>query len=314
MIESLRIVSFNVFPEAYEMVSSWAANAGHQIILLVTSPSPRGERYGAGHRELIAMLPAQQDVLVSSRLRRTVAPVLAALSPDLIISASFPHRIPPAVTGIPRYGAVNLHPAPLPRGRGPNPQRLIYEGDLTVTGTLHRIVPEFDAGAILSQRERRLPDDVSGEAIFAAWKDLLAEALDEGVARAVSGEPGETQEEALATYAAPFTEAEYWLDWDEPARTIQRRAAALNMFQPLARAYVDGQPMHISHICAHPGMVPAAIPGTVVSRNGDTITIQVADGTVEVSTAPLGDAESRVSPALGDGHGMPCRYKATAAR
>lgn len=297
MTESLRIVSFNVFPEAYEMVSGWAENAGHQIILLVTSPSPRGERYGAGHRELIATLPPRQDVLVSTRLRRIVAPVLAALSPDLIISASFPQRIPPPVTGIPRYGAVNLHPAPLPRGRGPNPQRLIYEGDLTVTGTLHRIVPEFDAGAILSQRERRLPDDISGEAIFTAWKDLLLEAMDEGVARAVSREPGETQNESLATYAAPFTEAEYWLDWDEPARTIQRRAAALNMFQPLARADVDGYPMHVSHVRACPGIAPAAIPGTVVSRAGDTITIQVADGTIDVTAEPLAMSEMNAMPA-----------------
>jgi methionyl-tRNA formyltransferase len=296
MTESLRIVSFNVFPDAYAMVSNWAKSAGHKIVLLVTTPSPKGQRYGAGHRELIAALPPEQDVLVSSRLRRTVAPVLAALAPDLIISASFPHRIPTEVTDIPRYGAVNLHPAPLPRGRGPNPLRLIYEGDTMVAGTLHRIVPEFDAGAILSKRERRLPDDMTSDTIMSAWFELLVEALDEGVPRAAQGEPGEPQDEMLATYAAPFTEDERWLRWDEPARAIQRRAAALNVLPPFAHAYVDGQPMRVSRICAQPGFASAAVPGTVLSRGNDTITIQVADGTVDVTAEPLGMSELSSMP------------------
>jgi methionyl-tRNA formyltransferase len=291
MTESLRIVSFNVFPAAYEMVAGWAKSAGHQIVLLVTSPSPRGERYGAGHRELLAALPPRQDALVSSRLRRTVAPMIAALAPDLIISASFPHRIPPEITNIPRYGAVNLHPAPLPRGRGPNPLRLIYEGDTTAAGTLHRIVPEFDAGAILSKRERRLPDDLSSDTIMSAWFELLVEALDEGVPRAARGEPGEPQDETLATYAAPFTEDERWLRWDEPALAIQRRAAALNVLPPFAHAYIDGQPMRVSRVSARPGTAPAATPETVLSRTAETFIIRVADGTVEVTATPLDASE-----------------------
>jgi methionyl-tRNA formyltransferase len=286
MSNGLCIVSFNVFPEAYELVAGWAKSRGHRIVLLVASPSARGERYGAGHRELIASLPPEQDVLVSMRLRRTVAPTVATLAPDLIVSAAFPQRIPPEVTAIPRYGAVNLHPAPLPRGRGPNPQRLIYEGEMSVAATLHRIAPEFDAGATLSQRERRLPDDLTSEDIMTGWKDLLIETLDEGVARAVRGEAGETQDEALATYAAPFREEEWWLDWNEPAQTIQRRVAALNVFQPLARAYFQGEPLQILGVRAQAGMAPAGAPGTVLGREGHLVLMQTGIGVLEVNTEP----------------------------
>lgn len=285
MTEPLRIVSFNVLPMAYAMVAAWARQRGHRIVLLVTSP--QSERYGAGHRELIAALPAEQEVLLTTRMRRTVAPVIAALSPDLIVAATFPHRIPPEVTAIPRYGAVNLHPAPLPRGRGPNPPRLIYEGDLTVAGTLHRIAPEFDVGPILSQHTRRLPDEVTSEAIFAAWGELLVAALDEGVARAVAGEPGIVQDETLATYAAPFSGDECWLCWDEPALTIQRRAAALNLMGPQARAVIYDDPVIVTSVRTRPGLTLAASPGTVLSSNGDTFVLRVADGTVEVRTRPL---------------------------
>ena len=53
------------------------------IVLLVTSPSPKGERYGQGHRELIATLPPEQDALVTTRMRRTAArPLPSGLIPN----------------------------------------------------------------------------------------------------------------------------------------------------------------------------------------------------------------------------------------
>lgn len=287
MSDSLRVVAFTVMPMANNLVSDWAAQRGHRLSLVVTSPSPRGERYGQGHRELVAGLPPTQDVLVTSRMRRTAAPVIAALAPDLILSATFPHRIPPEVTAIPRFGALNLHPAPLPRGRGPTPQRLIYEGDQTASATLHRIVPAFDAGAILSRRTRPLPEDLTSEHLVKTWMELMVEALDEGVARAVAGSEGEPQDEAQATYATPFTEEERWLCWEEPALTIQRRAAALNVPVPMARAMLDGQPARIAAVRAHPGPAPAVQPGAILHREGETTVVRVADGTVSVTGYPL---------------------------
>ena len=291
MADQLRVITFNVFPPAYALVAEWAARHGHRLVLLVTSPGRHAGRYGAEHQAMVAAAPATQDILVTTRLRRTAAPMIAALAPDLIVSATFPHRIPPEVTAIPLYGAVNLHPAPLPRGRGPNPPRLIYEGDLTVAGALHRIEPEFDAGAVLSLHQRTLPADVTPEAIVTAWTELLAAALEEGVPRAVAGEWGEPQDEARATYAATFTDEEHWLTWDEPALTVQRRAAALNVLGPAARARIDGEAVLLLAVRARPGEAPEATPGTVLDRTGETVTVRVADGAVEVTTRPWSPPE-----------------------
>jgi methionyl-tRNA formyltransferase len=282
MADGLRVVAFNVYPPAYELVAGWAARNGHSIVLLVTSPSRRGDRYGSGHLDLMAMIPPEQDVLVTKRLRRTAAPVIAALAPDLIVSATYPHRIPPEVTTIPRYGAVNLHPAPLPRGRGPNPQRLIYEGDPEIGGTLHRIEPEFDGGAILSRQLRPRPDDLMPNDIIPIWGELLLAALETGVARAVAGEPGEPQDESLASYAAPFSEEEMWLTWNEPALTVQRRAAALNLVGPAARGRIDGESYLVWNVRARPAPTTVTAPGTVLMQAGDLFTIRVADGAVEL--------------------------------
>lgn len=287
----LRIVACHDFPPAYEMVADWVARHGHQIVLLVTSPKRPEGWFGEGYRELVASLPTEQDVLITGRPKRVAAPLIAALAPDLLISATFPQRIPPEVTAIPRFGAVNLHPAPLPRGRGPNPGRLLYEGDLTVAGSLHRIGPEFDAGPVLSRHERRLPPAVTPELVSATWGELLTEALDEGVARAVAGEWGEPQDDAQATYAAPYTDEERRLRWDEPALTLQRRAAALNLTGPSARASIDDQEVTLLDVRARPGSAPPAAPGTVLERAGDRVVVRVADGVVEATLLPTAEME-----------------------
>jgi len=287
MSEPLRIVTFHDFLPAYRMVSDWAGRRGHRLVLVVVSPKRPSGRFGGGYRELVAALPPEQDVLITSRLRKTAAPLIAALEPDLVVSATFPQRIPPEVTAIPRYGAVNLHPAPLPRGRGPNPARLLYEGDLTVAGALHRIVPEFDAGPVLSRTSRRLPEAaITAELVLGAWTELLGEALDEGVARAVAGQWGEPQDESRASHAALFSEDEQRLDWDEPALVLQRKVAALNLTGPNARAPLDGREVAVHDLRAQPGPAPAVPPGTILERTGNRLLVRAADGAVEVRVGP----------------------------
>jgi methionyl-tRNA formyltransferase len=278
----LRIVTFNVFPMAYHLLSGWAARRGHEIVLVVTSPASFAERYGAAHLDLLAALPPSQDVLVTTRLRRTAAPVVRALEPDLIISATFPHRIPASLAAIPRFGALNLHPAPLPMGRGPNPQRLIYEGHPTIGASLHRLAPAFDAGHILSRQERSVPPNLTPELILATWGELLTMALDEGVPRALAGDEGDPQDDRLATYAAPFTDMERQLNWAEPAARLQQRVAALNMPVPTARARIGDESAIITALRPLPDARSTHAPGTVVERSTYVAIVQAGDGLVEV--------------------------------
>jgi methionyl-tRNA formyltransferase len=277
----LRIVSFNMFPPAYEAVAAWAASRGHKIVLLVTLPGGGEGRYGE-NPHLATLVPPGQDVLVSQRLKKTVPTIVRAVEPDLIISATFAKRIPPAVTEIPRYGALNFHPAPLPRGRGPNPQRVLYEGDLSTAVTLHRIVPEFDAGPIVSQPTRTFPEAITPELVVSTWLEMLNDALDEAVVRAVAGDYGTPQDESRATYAAPFTPEEKILDWDEPALTIQRRATALNLVAPQARAWIGGRLVTVQDVHAVPA-APRAIPGTILEHTSETVTVRVADTAVQMA-------------------------------
>jgi methionyl-tRNA formyltransferase len=285
MSEGLRIVCLcAVFP-AYQRVADWAERRGHDITLVVTPPESQRAAYGDAPR-LSSLVPDSQDVLITSKLRTVAAPALAALKPDLAVVTSFPRRVPAEIIEIPRYGAVNLHPAALPRGRGMNPLRLIYEGDDVAGATLHRVVHEFDAGPILSRRTRPLPTELSGRAILDIWSRLLTEVLDEGAERAANGDPGIPQDDAQATYPAPFTAEERRLDWTESARTVQRRAAALNVRRPTARARIGDEELPVYEVQCLTSTVPAGEPGTVVERADDGVVVRVGDGAVRVTTRP----------------------------
>ncbi|MFT4038895.1 MAG: formyltransferase family protein [Thermomicrobiales bacterium] len=283
---SLRIVTCNVMVMAYELVAGWAERAGHEIVLLVTSPAGTVERYGASYLALVEVVAPRHPVLVTASMK-AAAPQIAAARPDLLLSATFPHKLPASVTAIPRLGAFNMHPTPLPQGRGPNPLRPLYDGAETLGFTLHQTSPVLDGGLIYSRQEAPLPDDLSHEAIFGVWGPLAAKALDEGIARALAGEPGLPQDETRASYGAPFTEAEHWLDWDTPLALLRKRVAALQAGSRGAFAILEEQPIRILRLIGAPAAdpLPDVPPGTVTRQTHDTARVRVQDGLADVTFA-----------------------------
>jgi methionyl-tRNA formyltransferase len=278
----LRIVTLNSFGPGYRLVSEWAERNGHEIVLLVTLPTG-GDRYDASAPPLVATVPPERDVLVTKKLRAVAAPVIEALQPDLVISAAFPRLIPDEVLKIPRYGALNCHPSALPAGRGPNPQRLIYEGADQLAATVHRTEPGFDTGAILAQRSMPLPADLNGGPLMESWRILLTACLDEAVPRAVAGDRGQPQDPSQVTEAPAFTPEEYVLDLTEPAAVVRRKAAALNITAVKARVRLEGT----EHLVARTEPVDAMAgpPGSIVESHPDGWTVRTADHALRLRTA-----------------------------
>lgn len=299
----LRIAALVVEPIAYRLVAAWAERAGHRIALLVTTPGPPRSRANRDYLDLVAAVPPGQDVLISTRMRRTVAPALAVVAPDLLVSFTFPHRIPAEMVALPRFGAVNLHPTPLPAYRGPNPRRMLFDERPTLGAALHRIEAGFDAGAILACHERPLPAEPTPERVLELWLTVLAEALEAGARRALAGEWGKAQDESAATYAAPFTAEERLLDWRWPAAKLAQRALALSLFRPEAVGTIAGEPVAIRRVTVRRGPSPEVGPGTILERDGDRVVVAVGDGAVEVVTAgpPVAATTERPAVELGIG-------------
>jgi methionyl-tRNA formyltransferase len=282
----LRVVTFNVYPQAYAIVCQWAEQGGHRIELVVTTPGSK-VRQTPSYQAVLSSAAPTKDVLVTTRLRKVAQPLIQALQPDLIISFSFPHRIPPEICAIPRYGAVNLHPTVLPAYRGPNPLRPIYEGYPLLGATLHWTTAAFDTGNILAQHTMPLPVNITPEAVSALWPPLRLGALTEGIARAVAGDAGTVQDHRQATYAGFFTEEESWLTPADTQQVMQRKCTALSFALSTGAKLRLGDQVYLVTRVDPLDAAQLAAPGTIIEQTDRGLTLQVADGCVQIQATPV---------------------------
>jgi methionyl-tRNA formyltransferase len=197
--------------------------------------------------------PSGIDVILA-RGKRSLEPLIGALEPDLILCWGFPWLIPPAVLAIPRLGAVNLHPAMLPRHRGPIPMAwAVRSGDGRFGVTWHRMDDHFDTGPILAQAPVPMdPDDFEIRVVAPRMFEIALGLLPGVLARIAAGDPGDPQRATGDEPYAGFFDTDYVdIDWAQPARSVhdQVRAWAFAMSRdgvqgPLAT--LDGQRVRVT--------------------------------------------------------------------
>jgi methionyl-tRNA formyltransferase len=287
--ESWRIVVFTNIPGGviYSLVNEVVRPMGHRVVGVVTSPGPKRRR-SPTYLEVVAAVPPGIDVIVSNHPERWAA-MLAPLRPDLIISGGFPWRIPSEVIALPRLGAINMHPALLPRYRGPAAiEWALRNGDAELGFSVHRLAPDFDTGPILAQTRIPIADDDDIDSLVAKFGPVLPGLLGQALERVARGDPGEAQDEAEATYAGLFDEEWRTIDWDQPARTIhnQVRSWIGQRDIPLgALGEIDGETLQITKtrllpVESQPG--EPIVAGTVLRRDDERMVVQCGDGTIEI--------------------------------
>jgi methionyl-tRNA formyltransferase len=287
--ESWRIVVFTNIPGGviYSLVDEIVRPLGHRVVGVVTSPGPKRRR-SPTYLEVVAAVSPGVDVIVSNHPERWAA-MLAPLKPDLIISGGFPWRIPSEVLALPRLGAINMHPALLPRNRGPAAiEWALRNGDAELGFTVHRLSPDFDTGPILAQTRIPIADDDDIDSLVAKFGPVLPELLGQALERVARGDPGEVQDEAEATYAGLFDEEWRIIDWSQPGRTIHNQVRSWIGVRDIplgAFGEVDGETLQITktRLVASESMEQGpAPPGTVLRRDGERLVVQCGDGPIEV--------------------------------
>lgn len=116
--KKLRVVTFNYLPSAYKFVTDWIHQNGHEHILAVASPGIKS-RPTPAYKEVLPLIADDVNILVTSKTKSVLTPVLQQLKPDIILCFTFAHRISAEICQIPTYGVVNIHPSVLPLYRGP---------------------------------------------------------------------------------------------------------------------------------------------------------------------------------------------------
>ncbi len=169
--------------------------------------------------------------LLFARDKFAVAPLLRGLEPDVVLCWGFSWKLPQEALDVPRLGAVNQHPAPLPRHRGPLPMAwALREGDRQFWVTWHRMDAELDTGPILAQTTVPIEDDETtieqmGPKLVQASLDLLPKVFE----RLAAGDPGDAQSTEGASWASHFEEDYADVDWSQPARKIHDQVRAWHL-------------------------------------------------------------------------------------
>jgi methionyl-tRNA formyltransferase len=274
-----RVAVFSVVDWSLSTVCDWAADAGHEIALVVTlSPgksAPGLRRPGvAGSGAVVMVVPTVSACLAT----------LAELTVDLGIVFSF-NRIPESVAGIPRHGTVNLHPSLLPAYRGPNGFRALYDGEARIGATLHYLTAELDAGPILAQWSDPVPEEVQPSTALPILQRAARAVLEAGVPRAFAGAAGEEQDPSAATVAPRFTEAEAVLTLALTSHGFQCRMSALALAGVQPWVAMDGEPRPLRAARLLRGLT-AGEPGVVRLTERRAI-VATADGVLELELGEL---------------------------
>ena len=227
--ETWRIALVSMVQPIVERLVPVLRELGHEPVGLVSARVERNQPADL----LIGneTVPPGLDLLFAADKWR-VEPLLRALEPDLMVCWGFPWKLPQTALDVARLGSINLHPGMLPRHRGPVPLAwALREGDGRFGLTWHRMDAELDTGGILAQGSIPIEDDDCeiteiGPKLGAEAFRLLPAVLE----RVAAGDPGEPQDEALATWAGHFEDDDYArVDWSWPARRIHDQVRAWHL-------------------------------------------------------------------------------------
>lgn len=202
---------------------------------------------------------------------------LAALKPDLLVSGGYDRVLRESALSIPRIGAINVHPALLPRYRGCWPVYwALYEGETVIGATVHEMDLPVDTGAILAQESILLdPDDTPAtayERLAEPCAVVLKTALDDILA---TGEIRARPQVGSASYRGdPWKELNRLVpQWSLPARELVRRSRA---FPGWINIPIGKRRIFFTHIVGAGST--GATPGSIIRHGLRSLDVAAGDG------------------------------------
>ena len=226
---------------------------------------------------------------------------LRSLAPDVLLVFGWSQLVPARVLAIPREGSIGTHPALLPEGRGRHPITwALVEGRTRSGLTLFHLEEGADTGDIVWQRSFPIALEDDAAAVYervcelgcAAARDLVA-AFRAGTVQRLA------QDASRATSWRKRTDDDRIIRWEAPTMTTY------NLIRGLARPYIGATtswagrqlvvlraapPRHDDPAVGLPAGAVQSVPGTVLGRSGDRLTVRTGDGTLELLAVEGADA------------------------
>lgn len=252
--------------------------AGHEIVCVYSQPPrPAGrgrkERPGPVHQRAAELV---LPVRTPSTLKEAAAQKrFAELQVDVAVVVAYGLLLPQAVLDAPQHGCLNIHASLLPRWRGAAPiHRAIMAGDARTGVCIMQMEAGLDTGPVLS----RAATDIGAEETTAVLHDRLSEMgaglIVEALAKLDHLTPM-PQPDVGVTYARKIDKAEARVDWQRPAREVDRLIRGLS---PFPGAWTMEGETRIKLLACRLAR-GQGVPGTILH---DPLRVVCGDGAVEL--------------------------------
>ena len=257
--------------------------AGYEIPLVITQPDKPA---GRGRRLKPPPVKVEAErlglkVYQPERIKENeeLKKILEEISPDLIVVAAYGKILPDWLLNLPKYGVINVHASLLPKYRGASPiQAALLNGERRTGITIMKVIPELDAGDILSQREVEIREEDDAQTLHDRLARVGAELLTETIPKLIKGEiEPKPQNHDEATYCPKITKKMGRINWERSSEEIFNMVRAFTPW-PGAFTYYSGRMMKLTKVRPAEG---EGEPGEVIEA-GRRLVVATGKGALEI--------------------------------
>ncbi len=117
--------------------------------------------------EIYDWLNQDEDIEIKALLtEKEQLDLIKDLSPDIVVSVGFEHKVPEEIINVPRRGIINIHPSYLPHHRGAHPYvwPIIDSGPAGVS--IHYMSEEIDEGPIIAKTKVEVRSEDTAKTLY----------------------------------------------------------------------------------------------------------------------------------------------------
>lgn len=267
------------------------ASSRHEVTAVFTQPDKPKGRGKAMQFTPVKEVALRENIPVyqPKKVRDPeVIQKIRELAPDVLVVVAFGQIIPQEILDIAPYGCINVHGSLLPKYRGAAPiQWAVIDGEKESGVTTMQMDAGLDTGDMLLKTVVPLDEKETGGSLFdklsKAGADLLLETLDALENGTVTPQK---QGESPTAYAKMLTKDMGAIDWNRPAKELERLIRGLNPW-PSAFSHLNGKTLKIWEASVEEENGEKKAPGTVLQADAKGFRIQTGEGILKIDTLQL---------------------------